>query len=469
MTRRIAVDSFEAWRTAARQLIAAGVAPDDVQWGQGDDLFPADPDEIEGTAEPEQALRISRELSALLEQAACFRDRERWHFLYRVLWRWSHGEKEVASAADRDGSRLHAMAKAVRREEHDMRAYLRFRERPHDDGPRFVAWYEPAHDVLPAIGRHFADRMGSNSWLIATPDASLFWDGAELHPGPAVPNAQHGLQDAGEALWLTYYRSIFNPARLNTDVMHGHIPSRFWKHLPEARVVPEMVANASTGARRIGQATALVSREGAVIPVSHERARPQRALPGTLDQCRRCPRWERATQAVAGKGPRDARIMVVGEQPGDHEDLAGEPFIGPAGQLLNDAFSAALLKRDAVYLTNAVKHFGWELRGKRRMHKSPGQLEMLACRDWLEAELAEVAPTVVLALGVTALNALMPGARLRLQEVLGTPLRSAERWIIPLYHPAYVLRVPDEARRRAAFKTIVEGMATARRLLAGEN
>ena len=154
----------------------------------------------------------------MLQSAACCRVPDRWAFLYRVVWRWQHGEQVVLSAADEDGSRLHAMVKAVHREEHDMHAYIRFRERPEAAGaPRFVAWFEPAHDVLPQVAQHFVSRMGRISWMIATPDASVLWDGETLHnTGPLMSSAAD-LDDAGEALWLTYYRSIFNPARLNAD------------------------------------------------------------------------------------------------------------------------------------------------------------------------------------------------------------------------------------------------------------
>lgn len=362
-------------------------------------------------------------------------------------------------------ARLHAMVKSVRREEHDMHAYIRFRERPIEAGaPRFVAWFEPRHDVLPQVAEHFVSRMGKVSWMIATPDASVLWDGKTLHNcGPLMSSAAD-LDDGGEALWLTYYRSIFNPARLNTSVMQSHIPSRFWKNLPEGALVPSLVSQAGLGARRIGQVQAVGRRSGATIPIAPEDAQPERQQPSKLDECRRCELWQHATQAVGGAGPKRAPIMIVGEQPGDQEDLAGAPFVGPAGKLLDQVFEQAGLDRKSVYLTNAVKHFKWEPRGKRRLHKTPVQREIEACHYWLEKELAACKPKVIVAMGATALKSVMQEKNVTLKDKLGRPVRHGDSWVVTIYHPSYVLRVPDEASRQEAFSVMVKGLRLAQEL-----
>lgn len=473
----VAVADFDGWRAAARGLIVRRVPPGSVQWmapGGGGDLFagppasppPAPPPPAPGpAAAPVSPLRVPRELMALLQTAACYRAEDRWAFLYKVLWRWQQGQQEVMSMADEDGNRLQTMARAVRREEHDMHAYLRFRERPADGGaPRFVAWFEPAHDVLPQVARHFADRMGRATWLIATPDATVLWDGAALHASGPLARSAADIEDAGEALWLTYYRSIFNPARLNPDVMHGHVRARFWKNMPEAALVPEMVSQAAAGARRVGQAGAVGRRSGTTIPIAPEKAQPERQQPHTLDECRRCGLWEHATQAVPGEGDRKARIMLVGEQPGDQEDLQGHPFVGPAGSLLDTALAQAGVERGAVYITNAVKHFKWEPRGKRRLHKTPAQQEILACRYWLEGELEQVAPHVVVALGGTALKAVLEDSHAALKDYMDAPVQHAGRWIVATYHPAYVLRVPGAAEKARALAAMVEALRAAQAL-----
>lgn len=351
-----------------------------------------------------------------------------------------------------------------------MHAYIRFRERPVDAGPpRFVAWFEPRHDVLPQVAEHFVARMGKLSWMIATPDASVLWDGQALHhTGPLMSSAAD-LDDAGEALWLTYYRSIFNPARVNAQLMQSHIPSRFWKNLPEGAIVPSLVSQAELGARKIGQVQAVGRRSGATIPISAEAAQPDREQPSRLDECRRCELWQYATQAVGGEGPRGskggAQIMVVGEQPGDQEDLAGKPFVGPAGKLLDRVFAQAEVDRKTIYLTNAVKHFKWEPRGKRRLHKTPVQREIEACHYWLEKELAAVKPKVIVAMGATALKSVMRKATVTLKDTLGKPIRHDGVWVVTIYHPSYVLRVPDEAAKQEAFSVMVKGLKLAHELL----
>ena len=166
-------------------------------------------------------------------------------------------------------------------------------------------------------------------------------------------------------------------------------------------------------------------------------------------ECHACPLWERATQTVFGEGPPHAVLMLVGEIPGDREDRDGRPFVGPAGLLLDRALAAAQVPRADVYITNAVKHFKWEPRGRRRIHKKPNAREIAACHQWLEGEIAVVAPRLIVALGATAAQALL-GREFRLTQARGEVQPSA--WGIPVIatvHPAAILRVPErEARQR---------------------
>jgi DNA polymerase len=188
--------------------------------------------------------------------------------------------------------------------------------------------------------------------------------------------------------------------------------------------------------------------------------------PRRLDECRRCALWHDATQAVPGKGPRHAPIMMVGEQPGDKEDIAGEPFVGPAGNLLDAALHDAGVDRTAVYVTNAVKHFKWQPRGKRRMHKTPAQREIEACHYWLERELARVGPRVVVALGATALKAVLRDNRLALGGMLGRVVQADGFQVVATYHPSFALRAPDPESRQRAYAAIVQALRQAGKLIA---
>lgn len=474
------VRTFAEWREAARELLRHGVAPDAVDWtaptaghssgapaAQGRRhnagtatstaigaahsgmplMLPAAASSTQPLQRPQRSAQspqsaqsqqsaqspppqLPRSLMELLQTAACYRVPDRWAFLYRLVWSWTQGDHAVLSTADADGARLHAMVKAVHREEHDMHALIRFRERPAVLGPpRFVAWFEPRHEVLPQVAQHFVSRMGKVSWMIATPDASVLWDGATLHNcGPLVDSAA-GLGDGGEAAWLAYYRSICSPALT------------------------------------IAPLEAVARRPTPAIPISSGDAPPEGQQPSRLEDCRRCGLWQHATQAVGGEGPRRAKIMLIGEQPGDQEDLAGHPFVGPAGKLLDRVCAAAGVERESLYVTNAVKHFKWEPRGKRRMHKTPAQREIEACAYWLDKELAQVKPQVIVALGTTALKSVLGTSHVTLKDSMGHALRHEGRWVVAVYHPSYVLRVPDDAAKKGAFAAMVDGMKMAKDLL----
>ena len=182
-------------------------------------------------------------------------------------------------------------------------------------------------------------------------------------------------------------------------------------------------------------------------------------------ECRGCHLWARATQTVFGEGPRSADILLVGEQPGDKEDLAGHPFVGPAGRVLDDALAAAGIDRKRVFVTNAVKHFKWRARGKRRLHERPNGAEIAACRIWLELELRLVRPDIVVALGATAAQALL-GRSFRVTKDRGKLVSSplADR-VVATVHPSSILRAPDDDSRRAEMRAFVRDLRSVARLM----
>jgi DNA polymerase len=181
-------------------------------------------------------------------------------------------------------------------------------------------------------------------------------------------------------------------------------------------------------------------------------------------RCTACPLYKNATQTVFGEGPKRAAIMLLGEQPGDQEDLSGKPFIGPAGQILNRALEEAGVDRNSVYVTNTVKHFKWEPRGKRRIHQKPSSRDIAACRPWLEAELRVVRPNVLVCLGSTAAQALF-GSSFRVTRERGKVLESElARRVVATVHPSSLLRQLDEESRAREYARFVQDLRVAARL-----
>jgi len=196
-------------------------------------------------------------------------------------------------------------------------------------------------------------------------------------------------------------------------------------------------------------------------------ARSLRGVANAAKDCRGCDLWSRATQTVFGEGPRSAKVLLVGEQPGDKEDQTGHPFVGPAGRLLDDALVEAGIDRKNVYVTNAVKLFKWRASGKRRLHERPNSAEIAACRMWLELELRLVDADVVVALGATAAQALL-GRAFRVTRDRGKVVSSpvAPR-VVATVHPSSILRAPDEDSRRAEMRAFIRDLRGVAKLMAG--
>jgi uracil-DNA glycosylase len=203
---------------------------------------------------------------------------------------------------------------------------------------------------------------------------------------------------------------------------------------------------------------------------SLELAQREHTLAGlrrAVHECRGCDLWRNATQAVFGEGLMRAQVMLVGEQPGDKEDLAGHPFVGPAGRVLDEALTEAGIDRKQVYVTNAVKHFKWKARGKRRIHDKPNAAEIAACRPWLDGELGAVSPRVLVPLGATAAQALL-GRSFKVTQHRGEPLEGTglAEWVVATVHPSSILRAPDDESRRRGRVELVADLAVVGELLA---
>jgi DNA polymerase len=467
---------LDAFRRRARQLLAAGVPPGEVEWGVRDagasqGLFgDAAAQAMLGPAPAAAALHpVPAAFVALCADVILHRDDQRFALLYRLLWRLAHEPALRHDPLDADMMRAQRMAKAVQRDIHKMRAFVRFTRVTDDDGgERHVAWFEPAHRIVEANAPFFARRFAQMRWAILTPDRCVEWSGTALAFRPGADRREKPAPDAGEQLWLTYYAHIFNPARLKLAAMRNEMPRRYWHNLPEAALIQPladaaaarsqaMIDAPATPARRIRAPVALHLRPAdGVAPASLAE------LQAAAHACRACPVGALATQAVCGEGPLAAPHMLVGEQPGDQEDLAGRPFVGPAGQLLDRAMAQLGWPRDSVYLANAVKHFKYELRGKRRIHKTAGQREAEACAHWLDHEIALVKPQALVALGATAARALL-GRPVAVQAERGTWLheRADGRPVFVTLHPSALLRLAD-SERAAAYARWRDELAAAR-------
>jgi len=474
---------LEGFRKAARALVAQHMLPEQVSWHSSDapvqDMF-AQVEGLEGAAEATAAIHnaafgkapavsVPPEFLTLCETAILHSDPNRFGLLYRILWRLVHEPGLRHDALDPDMVKAQQLAQQVRRDMHKMKAFVRFRTVQDDTfrnnpegGAMHVAWFEPEHHIVEAIAPFFARRFTQMRWAVLTPERSIEWDGAQLRFGPGAQKGDAPPADAGEQLWLTYYESIFNPARLKMKMMQKEMPRKYWHNLPEAGLISSLAASAhERSTRMVDEAPAGMARRmpsikvlpvGAASSAAVHDGTPIRSmakLREATNHCRECPIGACATQAVCGEGPMGAKLMLVGEQPGDQEDLQGHPFVGPAGQLLDRALGELGIERKDVFVSNAVKHFKYELRGKRRIHKTPTQREAAACLHWLDDEIAMVQPGLLVALGATAARSLL-GRAVPVMANRGQILeRDDGRKVLVTMHPSALLRVPAEERAQA--------------------
>jgi len=476
-------NDFTSWRKVAKDLLAAEVAPGQVIFEKEEGLFSA----LEEESASYQATPTAKVPAAFLDLAkgvCCHADGSRWALLYRILWRITKGgERRLCEiSSDPDISKALIMRKNVSREIHKMHAFVRFRLVATDEASgreRYVAWFEPEHWIVEAGTPFFRKRFANMDWSIFTPKGCAHWNGKALIHTDGVATDPIGAGDVMEDHWKTYYRSIFNPARLKVKMMQTEMPKKYWKNLPEAALIDELIqgskgrvgsmheeelrpAKAALNNRYLGSLREMSASPTCSGPREGESLLEMKK---SAANCQACPLWENATGTVFGEGPPDARIMIVGEQPGDKEDIAGRTFVGPAGKILDKALKEAGLIRDEVYLTNAVKHFKWTPkdtpRGKIRLHQSPAKGEIEACRPWVLAELNRIAPDVLILLGATAGRSLLGREVKVLSErgLIHAPQLAGK--VILTIHPSYLLRAVDGENRVSEMKSFVEDLRNA--------
>ena len=456
---------WDGWRGAARRLALEGTAPEHVTWSVGTpaDLFGTPDSDEAPAAGPPGTFTVPRALVTLAETAIQHTDPARFALLYALVWRAHAGERHLLElTTDPEVQRAERLAQSVRRDTHKMRAFVRFREVAEPEGTRHVAWFEPDHYILEANAPFFVRRFATMAWSILTPYRSAHWNGVELRFDRGANRADVPDDDKLEAYWRAYYSSIFNPARLKISAMTSEMPRKYWRNLPEAAAIPELIRTAATRTDTMVERptlspprpTRVRAAAPAVATPDMPAGTPLAQAAADIHDCRRCALWEPATQPVFGEGPLSARILLVGEQPGDQEDLAGRPFVGPAGQMLDRAMQEAGLDRTEAYVTNAVKHFKFVPRGKRRIHEKPGTSEIVACNFWLEIEREALQPVVTVMMGATAVRAVL-GRAVPITRERGRPIPlDGNRTGFITVHPSYLLRLPDEeskAREWAAF------------------
>jgi len=413
---------WHGFRQAARLLTLAGVEPAQVSWSVGGHSDP-----LEVTTGGFTLPRPLVEMASIAIQA---REQDRFGLLYSLIWRAHAGENVLADEDDPDFRLARRLARAVRADAHRMRTHLRYLPVTTDDGTRYLGWYVPAHYVLEATAQRIALHFPNLAWSIITPDATAHWNDGLLRFGPGA--SQIG-DDATLAAWWEHY---------GVDMMADATR-------PAAVSPAEALAEAPRPPDRpaIGPI---------VLPTNTTGRLP--AIARSAQDCDHCPLHASGTQMVFGEGPADARVMFVGEQPGDHEDVIGRPFVGPAGQLMDQAMEAARIDRRMVYVTNAVKHFKYLQRGQRRIHQSPDMPEINACRFWLTQEREAISPKLVVMMGGTAAQSILQRPVTITRERGQTVALPDGTLGFVTVHPSFLLRQPDEAAKARAYDAFVRDL-----------
>jgi uracil-DNA glycosylase len=424
---------WDGWRKATRSLVLAGVPPQEVRWSVRSHDEEGDP-----LREEQGSFGVTKALVSLASLAIQAREPSRFDLLYRLVWRANAGERVLEIETDAEVRRARGLAFAVRAEAHRMRTQIRYLPLE-SDGTGYLGWYEPAHYVLEANAQLIARRFPDCPFSILTPDGGAHWDGKELLFSQGVARGVIGDDEALRSWWHTHHAQLLRHARIGSSVPGA-------EELDEAPRPPDRPP--------LGPV---------VLPLAPD-APLQEAMREASD-CRRCHLWEPATQTVFGEGPAHARVIFVGEQPGDQEDVIGRPFVGPAGQIMDRAMEEAGLDRRTVYITNAVKHFKFEPRGKRRIHKTPETPEIRACRFWLDVELVRLQPKLVVAMGGTAARAVL-GRPVTITRERGRPIELGDgQSAFVTVHPSFLLRLPDEDAKAREYRAFVADLRKIQELI----
>ena len=451
--RTIGVIDFDGWRRQARYFLQLAVPPERLIWEDTNVQNSLFNDPLPPPADGADQVAVPRSFIDFAARIAAHRDTEKWSLLYHALWRLTHGERFLLKlSTDPLVHRLEAMDKEIRRDMHKTKAFVRFRRVDDEIGEHYIAWHKPDHKILSLVAPFFKTRFSVMRWTIMTPDQTMSWDGEAIHYGGGVSKEHAPQEDQLEDLWRDYYRATFNPARIKIKAMKREMPVRHWATLPETSIIADMLMEAPMRVKKMIETQEGNARSAAdYLPEEITYS----SLKKAADHCKGCDLYKCATQTVFGEGPVNARLMLIGEQPGNDEDLKGHVFVGPAGKILDKAMAEAGLNRDEVYITNAVKHFKFRLEKERRMHRSPDAREINACKPWLLSEMDVVKPDLILCMGATAAKSLI-GHGFTLKKEHGKWIDGPNNArITSTYHPSAVLRSFGHGDDQRIYDTIV--------------
>ena len=484
-------NGFLDFRTKARALALKAVPPEDIIWVEPKavadtnlSMFSTGAFGPLGSAEvavrsplnrrgqsikPVDQVSVSPDFFRLAEAVAHSNSPGKWSLLYRLLWRLTYENKRLLEViTDDDVKAALDIQKKIKREVHKIHAFVRFecvKDDSNPSGERYVAWMKTDHPCLQLAAPFFMRRFGDRPFSILTPFECAHWDLEKLtytEGAPVAPARGESVDD----LWKSYYKSSVNPARLNIPMMKKEMPVRYWNALPEADIIRDLIQEVPERLKKMAKN----QNVRAIPPQSTDLA----VLETAAKACTACPLYKIGTHMVFGEGARNARIMIIGEQPGDTEDLEGKPFRGPAGKVLDRALLASGIDRSDIYVTNAVKHFKWKPTdiqnsqsptAKTRLHQRASGSEMHACKPWLEKEIEAVRPHVIVCLGATAAQAIF-GKVCKISDYKGkliTDLPWAPNVLVS-YHPSAILRAMDKDEANAMEENMRKALAFARDL-----
>lgn len=467
--RRVSFEpDFESWREKARVFLQAGVHFHDLEWKDAEQrqflLLNTEPSmgftkagKAEQPKKQGPSFVIDKNFLHKAELASYARVPDRWDLLYRMFYRLKFENPHLHKIAiDEDVRKIESLAKEVRTDIHKAHAFVRFRRTEVDGLEAYIAWHRPEHLIMKATAPFFVRRFGDKNWSILTPDICAHWREGRLSYAEGVPQAPQKENDFWEEAWVDYYSAIFNPGRINLKAMQASMPQKYWQSMPETKVIQELIRD---NPARLNQMAAAHFHQ-AKVPLDLSMSE----LKELAKSCTACPIHQQATQTVFGAGSLQAEIMIVGEQPGSEEDLGGDPFCGPSGEVLDLALLKAELPRQSLYITNAVKHFKFHSNDKVRLHKKAAGSEMHACRPWLEREIQIVKPKLLVLLGVTAATSVL-GRLAKISEERGVIQEDSSRGFATLisWHPAAILRSSSKDEKELRQKELFQDFLMARK------